>query len=86
MSKHKEIFEEMLSQHKELFDEFKTIHDKYSLDQKKFQEEFNEKGQEVLDIIRKFENMLCSQSEGGIYGRSDTYLFPGRVPLFCAAR
>ncbi|RJQ37913.1 hypothetical protein C4559_02910 [Candidatus Microgenomates bacterium] len=74
MSKHKEIFEEMLSQHKELFDEFKVIHNKYSLDQKKFQAEFNEKGQEVLDIIRKFENMLCSQSEGGKYGKFSTKL------------
>jgi hypothetical protein len=35
-------------------------------------------GEDVLKIIRRYENMLCSQSEGGKYGKfssktSDTF-------------
>lgn len=58
-----------MNNHKELFDEFKVIHDKYEASAKKWQNEFNEKGQEILEVIRKYENMLCSQSEGGKYGK-----------------
>lgn len=74
MTKHQEYFDEMLETHKKLFSEFKTIHDNYVKDPKKWQNEFNEKGQEVLEIIRKTENLLCSESEGGAYGKYSSTL------------
>jgi hypothetical protein len=69
MTKHQEYFNDMISNHKKLFDEFKDLHDNYEKDPKKYQDEFNEKGQEILEIIRRTENMLCSESEGGSYGK-----------------
>lgn len=69
MTKHQQYFQDMVESHKELFDKFGKIHSKYNAQPKQFQDEFNEKGQEVLQIIRRYENMLCSQSEGGKYGK-----------------
>lgn len=69
MSKHKQYFEDMLNYNKEIFNEFKIIHDKYLLNPDKFKQEFNEKGEEILNIIRKYENMLCGKSESGKYGK-----------------
>jgi len=69
MSKYQKYFQDMLDQHKELFDGFKKLHDAYVEDEKKWQKEFNEKGMDVLDVIRRYENMLCNQSEGGKYGK-----------------
>jgi hypothetical protein len=69
MTKYQKYFNDMLESHKDVFDKFKEIHEKYSADEKTWQKEFNEKGQEALEVIRKYENMLCSQSEGGKYGR-----------------
>lgn len=69
MAKYQEYFKTMLTQHKELFDDFKQIHDKYTKDPKTWQQEFNEKGQEILRTIRRYENMLCSKSESGKYGK-----------------
>lgn len=69
MTKSIEFFNDMLEYNKELFDEFKEIHDKYALQPEKFKDEFNDKGQEVLRVIRKYENMLCGKQEGGKYGK-----------------
>lgn len=69
MTKHEQYFKDMLEYNKELFDIFKQIHDKYAIDPKKFQQEFNEKGQDILNIIRKYENMLCEKSESGKFGK-----------------
>lgn len=59
----------MLENHKDLFNAFKVIHDNYALDAKKYQEQLNELGDEVLKIIRRYENMLCATSEGGKYSK-----------------
>lgn len=74
MTKSMQYFQDMLTTHQELFDQFRKIHDKYAKDKKAYQEEFNQKGQEVLEIIRRYENMLCSQSEGGKYGKFSSKL------------
>lgn len=73
-SKHQQYFQDMLDNHKELFDSFKHIEMLYEKDAKKYQKEFNEKGEEVLVVIRKYENMLCSHSEGGKYGKFSSKL------------
>ena len=59
----------MIEAHKDIFDSFKEIHDKYAQDPKKWQEEFNEEGQKVQIIIKRWENNLCSKSEGSKYGK-----------------
>ncbi len=74
MTKHQQYFQDMLETHQKLFDEFKKIHDEYALDPKKWQKEFNEMGQDVLTIIRKYENMLCGKSESGKYGKFSSKL------------
>lgn len=74
MSKYQQYFQDMLETHQKPFDEFKIIHDKYALDPKKWQKEFNEMGQDVLTIIRKYENMLCGKSESGKFGKFSSKL------------
>jgi len=73
-AKYQQYLQDMLEAHKEVFEVFKQIHDKYAISPEKFQKELNEKGQEVLEIIRRYENMLCSQSEGGKYGKFSSKL------------
>ena len=58
-----------MDENRQLFDKFGEVHLRYMQDPKKIQAEFNAKGQEVLDVIHKYENMLCAQSEGGGYGK-----------------
>lgn len=72
--KYKEYVQDMLTYHQELFDAFRLIHDKYALDPEKYQQEFNDKGEEVLVVMRKYENMLCNNSEGSRYGKFSSNL------------
>lgn len=74
MTKHQQYFQDMLENHKELFDNFKKIHGDYAKDAKKWQKEFNEEGEKVLAIIRRYENLLCAHSESGKYGKFSTNL------------
>lgn len=69
MIKYKQQVKDMLETHKDLFTQFREIHDSYAQNPKKWQKEFNEKGDEILPIIRRYENSLCGKSEGGKYGK-----------------
>lgn len=69
MTKSQQYFQDMIEYNKDLFDEFKEIHDKFALDEKKWKKEFNEVGEKVLVVVRKYENLLCSHAEGGKYGK-----------------
>lgn len=69
MTKSQQYFQDMIENHKDLFDAFKIVHDKYAEDAKKYQQQLNELGEDVLNIIRRYENMLCSEAEGGKYGK-----------------
>lgn len=73
-AKYIQYFQDMLENHKELFDCFKEIHNKYETFPEKYQKEFNEKGEEILPIIRRYENMLCGRSEGTGYGKFSSKL------------
>ena len=64
----------MIEYNKELFDEFKEIHDNYVLDPKSYQEDFNDRGEKVLRIIRRYENMLCGKSENSNFGKFSSNL------------
>lgn len=64
----------MLDYNQDLFSAFSKVHALYIEDKKKYQQQFNELGQEVLEVIRKYENMLCNTSEGGKYGKFSSTL------------
>jgi hypothetical protein len=69
MTKYQQIFQEMTEKHSALFKSFSRIHDAYSVDPDTWKDAFNEKGAQVMEVIRKYENILCSRSEGGGYGK-----------------
>ncbi len=69
MTKSQEYFQDMMENHKEIFNKFQTIHDKYLSDPKKFQAEFNEKGEEIMTIIRRYETLLCGKAESSRFGK-----------------
>lgn len=74
----------MVNQNPELFDKFREIHDKYREDPNIYQDEFNRIGEEVQDVIRRFENMLCSHSQNSGFGKYSTNLsdkFQAQVKL-----
>lgn len=74
MAKYKKQIQEMLEIHKNVFDDFKIIHDKYALDPKQWQNQYNETGMKVLPILQRWENNLCNKSEGGRYGKFSSKL------------
>ena len=74
MTKTDQYYTLMLQQNQELFDSFRTIHDKYSEEPEKYDKEFNEIGRDVQDIVRRYENMLCSGTENGGFGKFSTKL------------
>jgi len=67
MVKYKEYFQRMLEANKELFENFRSLHNKYALDEDKWQTEFNTEGQKILKLIHEWENKLCQQSEKAGY-------------------
>jgi len=68
MPKFKQIYEEMVSQNKKTFDSFQKIHQEYLKNPSVWQEKLNKEGREVLNIIRRYENRLCSHSENAGFG------------------
>lgn len=73
-TKHQQYFQDMLENNEELFKKFEHIHKEYSKDSEKYKKEFDDIGESVLTIVRKYENMLCSHSEGGKYGKFSSKL------------
>ncbi len=69
MVKYKQQVLDMLEANKELFESFSLIHAKYVDEPQVFQEEFNQIGQKAVRIIQRWENMLCSKTESGKYGK-----------------
>jgi hypothetical protein len=74
MVKYKEVISDMLEYNKEEFLTFKKLHDLYVDDPKQYQAAFNEEGEKILRIIRRYENILCGKSESGKYGKFSTTL------------
>lgn len=73
-AKFKQYFQMMMEENKEVFEKFKNLHDHYTLEPQKYQEEFNCEGQKILDIVQDWENRLCATSENSGYGRYSTNL------------
>lgn len=74
MTKNEEYFQNMLKFNKEAFENFEKVHAAYVLDPKANQEEFNEVGRDIQDIIREWEDKLCNHSESGKYAKFSTQL------------
>lgn len=64
----------MLDDYEEFFAEFKQVHDRFASDPDVYKEAFNEMGQKVLRIIRRYEDELCSKSENSGFGKFSTNL------------
>ncbi len=64
----------MIEYNKEVFTDFKKLHDKFQEDPKEYQSEFNNEGEKILRIIRRYENILCGKSESGKYGKFSSSL------------
>ncbi len=60
---------DMIDSNKELFAKFQDVHDAYEKEPAIYQHEFNQIGEEVQDVMRKYERILCSHSEAGKYGK-----------------
>src|SRR5438046_635679 len=69
MTKYKKQVQDMLAAHHDLFTSFKELHDRYADEPKVWQEKFNTEGQEIMMIIRRWENNLCGKSESSRYGK-----------------
>ncbi len=65
MTKYKQYFTDMVTENRALFDDFKKVHDAFVVDRMNFQEEFNTKGEIIMEIIQDTEKRLCSRMEGG---------------------
>jgi hypothetical protein len=69
MVKYRQVFEDMLNQNKALFDSFREVHDQFATDPENCREKFNEIGRDVQDVIRRYEDRLCSHSESAGFGK-----------------
>lgn len=65
MTKYKQVYLQMVEVNTELFTNFKTVHDKYQSDRKQWSAQFHELGKPVVEIIRDWEQRLCSSMERG---------------------
>lgn len=63
MTKYKQLIQELYQEHETEMSKFQEIHDKYMNDQKKWQDEFNEQGAKIMDLLHSYEKQLCGKSE-----------------------
>ena len=85
MPKYRRLFRKMLENHKQEFAQFSAIHQKYTLDQTRWQDEYNRLGAPSLDIIQDWENRLCGHSEKGQFNKYSANLaekFRGEIKAF----
>ena len=72
----------MVAANAEKFAAFKTVHDRYRLDQNKWQTEFDALGKPLLRIIEDYESRLCGKMEGagrGTYSANLAEKFRGEI-------
>ena len=74
MSKYQEYYQRMVDENLDLFGKFQDLHDNYVLHPKQFQKEYNEIGNQVVEIIRERERKLCRESEKGQFGKFSSHL------------
>ncbi len=64
----------MVNEYHEFFTDFKSLHDRLAAGDESVLEEFNEKGQKILRIIRRYDNELCAKSENSGYAKFSSNL------------
>lgn len=64
----------MLSENEDLFKSFQIVHEKFAQNQEEHKKEFNRIGQQVLVIIRKYENELVGSTERSQYSKFSSKL------------
>jgi dihydroorotase len=69
MTKYKVYYQKMVSDNQKAFNKFRVLHDKYANHPDKLQEKYNEEGEKILEIVREYENRLCTNTERGIYNK-----------------
>ena len=69
MTKYEEYYQKMIDQNLDLFGDFQDLHDQYFLNPKQWQNEYNQQGEKVVEVIREWETKLCRESEGGQFGK-----------------
>jgi len=73
-TKYKDYFDRMIVNNKFKFDNFNKLYNEYIKDQDGLQEKYNKEGKEILEIIREWENKLCSRTEKAGFGNYSTNL------------
>jgi hypothetical protein len=68
-AKYKEYFSKMSEQNEELFAEFLQVHQNYEADQNKYEVEFHQVGQKVVDVMRDWDRRLCSAMGRGAFSK-----------------
>lgn len=69
MQRYQEYYQKMIDENQALFTKFFDLHDRYVLEPKTNQNEFNTVGREILDVVENYERRLCGNSERGQYGK-----------------
>lgn len=69
MTKFTEIYKKIWQDHADVLNSFKKIHDKFQQDRATYQEEFNRQGKPVMELLREYEDRLCSGMERGQFGK-----------------
>ena len=69
MTKFTETYKKMWTDNAELMKEFQAVHDLYTQDRATNSQAFNEVGKKVMEVLRDYENRLCSGMERGMYGK-----------------
>jgi hypothetical protein len=65
MTKFKQYYQQMSEENAELFAKFQPIHDGYKQDRKQWSAQFHSVGQQVVDIMKEWEQRLCASMERG---------------------
>ncbi len=69
MPKFKDYYQQMIDQNSKLFGDFLEIHDKFAKDKFTYQDQFNEQGKKVVEVIRDWERKLCTGMGKGAYSQ-----------------
>jgi hypothetical protein len=73
-AKYQKYYKEMLVKHKAEFDKFQEATEKFNANPRGTFKEFNKIGEEVMEIIRIYVDMLCRTSEMTGYGNHTSKL------------
>ncbi|MCC6711524.1 MAG: hypothetical protein IT416_04220 [Candidatus Pacebacteria bacterium] len=68
-AKYKQYFTLMEDQNKQIFADFFRVHQLFELEGAKYEEEFHQTGQKVVDIIRDWDRRLCSAMGRGAFSQ-----------------